>query len=1108
MIIQNNQTRVDFLETGDVRSISFEDIHVNQLFCNPIDEMASNLFLRLHNDDESIDVHPLLGKASNSEFSVSGALPQVQFKGTAGSAAYHVFLTVAHNGWFYDIIANNQGTAPLTIDLIYGQDIGLADKGHIQNNEAYNSQYIDHKAFETDQGYVILSRQNQWRQGGKAGFPVSMLGSFQKTRAFSTDGYLFFGKGYKWDNHIESLQEPLLDNRIYQYEFAYISLQSECFVLAPGEQRHLTFYGTVIPDWESSVTEPFDIAPIRKIHRSVTFNGNTQWNRYVPKVSIANTLSGHPLDEQEIQGLYPERRHEEYHEGRLLSFFTRECAHVVLAEKEKWVERPHGHILMAGHDDTSRQDLLASTNYMMGVFSSQTVLGNTSFNKMNSVCRNGLNVQKTTGQRVMVRRGGEYKLLTMPSLYETGMNYSRWLYKLDDDILEFRVLAHLAQPVLDFEFISHRGISYDLVIYNQLCCAPGEYEVPLAYSCQGNTLTLKHQAGTLSGDTYPELTFKITSDKPYALLNQAFFLGDLEVPPEPVVLWHYQSVDRFQQTTVGLIDGKDLCLAPTDFNKEAGAYLQWMINGINGLRLSHPVSSGLDIELDKMNDIALWYSHNAMVHYASPHGLEQFGGAAWGTRDVCQGPFEYFIATQNIEKARDILLTLYTHQYIEDGNWPQWFMFDRYSRIQHHESHGDIIVWPLKALAAYMNITGDMDILKEPLKYTTKKDYAFTESEETLWEHVKKQIENIREHFIPGTCLSCYGDGDWDDTLQPYDPALRVSMVSGWTVSLTYQTFRELSNALSAEHPDFAEEFRQLAEDIRKDYHKYVICDGVTSGFILFQEDSIKYLLHPKDKETGLSYRLLPMTRSMIGEMFTPDEAEAHYRLIREHLYHPDGVRLMDTTCRYRGGVNTYFRRAETAANFGREIGLQYVHAHIRFVESMAKMGKRDEAWDALLKVNPIGIRQAVPNAAPRQSNCYFSSSDAEFDNRYEAMENFSKLRTGEVGVKAGWRIYSSGPGIYLNQLISNVLGLRLQKDRVILDPILPEKCDGMHFDYRIHGKQVTIVYHLTGQSYISSLMIDGEAVTFETLSNPYRPGGVSFSEDCIRDGSIIHLYR
>ena len=48
----------------------------------------------------------------------------------------------------------------------------------------------------------------------------------------------------------------------------------------------------------------------------------------------------------------------------------------------------------------------------------------------------------------------------------------------------------------------------------------------------------------------------------------------------------------------------------------------------------------------------------------------------------------------------------------------------------------------------------------------------------------------------------------------------------------------------------------------------------------------------------------------------------------------------------YHGGTSTLFRRAESAANFGREIGLQYVHAHIRYIEALARIGRPDEAFD------------------------------------------------------------------------------------------------------------------------------------------------------------------
>lgn len=117
---------------------------------------------------------------------------------------------------------------------------------------------------------------------------------------------------------------------------------------------------------------------------------------------------------------------------------------------------------------------------------------------------------------------------------------------------------------------------------------------------------------------------------------------------------------------------------------------------MNGFHLSQ--NGGAADSLEKVNTLAWWYTHNMLVHYSVPHGLEQYGGAAWGTRDVCQGPAEYFLATQKYGEVRDILKTVYSHQYEDDGNWPQWFMFDRYAAIQQEESHGDIIVWPLKVL--------------------------------------------------------------------------------------------------------------------------------------------------------------------------------------------------------------------------------------------------------------------------------------------------------------------------------------------------------------------------------------------------------------------------
>src|SRR5947207_14766762 len=119
------------------------------------------------------------------------------------------------------------------------------------------------------------------------------------------------------------------------------------------------------------------------------------------------------------------------------------------------------------------------------------------------------------------------------------------------------------------------------------------------------------------------------------------------------------------------------------------------------------------------------------------------------------------------------------------------------------------------------------------------------------------------------------------------------------------------------------------------------------------------------------------MTRSIIAGLFTPEQAQHHLRIIREHLLFPDGTRLIDRPVAYQGGPERIFRRAESASYFGRAIGLLYIHAHLRYGEAMAVQGDADALWDALLVANPRGVTEGVANAAPPQGNAYVSRRHA-----------------------------------------------------------------------------------------------------------------------------------
>jgi CRISPR-associated protein Csx3 len=481
------------------------------------------------------------------------------------------------------------------------------------------------------------------------------------------------------------------------------------------------------------------------------------------------------------------------------------------------------------------------------------------------------------------------------------------------------------------------------------------------------------------------------------------------------------------------------------------------------------------------------------MHLTAPRGLEQYGGAAWGVRDVCQGPVEWLLATRQFAAVRRILAQVFSQQYADTRGWPQWFMFDPFRFIQSVHAHGDVPFWPVKGLCDYVEATGDFGFLDELLPYTDSKSFAWTSQRETVLQHAMRVVDVFDSRCIAGTALVNYGEGDWDDTLQPADPALRTSMVSAWTAALAYHVFRLLHRVCErAGRESQAGHLAARLPAMEADFRKYLMPDGVLAGFLVFGGKEPRPMLHPRDRVTGIRYRLLPMTRAVLAELLTPEQAQRHVALIRQHLLFPDGVRLMSDPVPYRGGVEKWFKRAETAANFGREIGLMYTHAHLRYVEALAKLGRGDELWEMLGRVTPAQLRARVKNAALRQANTYFSSSDGAFADRYEAARKFGKLRKGTVAVKGGWRVYSSGPGLYLHRVICGLLGLRDSFGTMVFDPVLPQALDGLVVEIERDGKLLEVRYRVGKQGCgVRRIRVNGREVPLEQReSNPYREGG------------------
>lgn len=1083
--IRNGNSTFTFLSRGDSFEWLHESVMINAFRGNTLNGSTNNIYLRLYKEN-TVKFYPLIGLASNSLLKSSSS--SLIFEGTVEQISYIVTFRLTPYGiWFWDITLNGNCDKA---DVVYSQDIGIGSKGSINSNELYNAQYLGHSIFNGDFGYVICSRQNMSQEGANPYLQQGSLGI--RSLAYSTDGTQFFGLSYKKTNVPEALLGDLPSiNK--QYELSHTALQTETFSISGS--KHFSFYGICKTDHPDIITE---IEYKHELESAYTYSEPQELQLIsTPSLSkIGSPYSSTQWDTKKISEYFPSRCLEEKSDNTLLSFFTSSKSHVVLQSKELITDRPHGHILMTNFDlNKVPQGVISTTNYMYGAFNCQLVVGNTSFNKLLSNHRGLLNTDKNSGQRIFVKIGDLYRQLTLPAAYEMDLSGSTWYYQLEDDILIVTSFVMYNRPEVVLNVHSVNNQKYDFIVTHQLSVGPGEYENDIELNEEGNIIQIRPSLNAMTQDFYPELHFRMKIPNDSSVSDDRIFF-DTNTTMNPSLL----TVTIPNSSNFDIVIQSYDCAEEVpfldyyDYSLQKEAYHEHY----NRLTCNFMLSSEKDqVSIQKLNTIISWYAHDALIHFASPHGLEQSGGAAWGTRDICQGPVEFFLTTQHYDLVRHILITLFSHQMTETYEWPQWFMFDRYT-IHQEDCHGDIVFWPLKAIGDYICTTGDSSILDEIVDYCSLENEQATKAPESILSHIKHAISNIKNRYLPGTALISYAGGDWDDTLQPTNNKLRENLVSAWTQILATQVLEQLSKSVLEKDPELSSDISHMAMDIQESFNKYLIKDGVIAGFLYRESDEMmKYMLHPTDRETSIHYRLLPLTRSIIAQLADTKLATRNMEIIDEHLSCPDGVRLMDHPASYNGGNSQIFLRAEQAANVGREISLQYVHAHIRYIEASAVLGLPDRAWDALMRVTPILLTDYVPNAITRQSNVYYSSSEGCFNDRYEYAANFDKLRTGDIKVKGGWRLYSSGPGIYIRRMVSDLLGIRFNKNNIHIDPIITKDLDGATFQFNCYGKTVFFTYHLAdNMNKPISVLSDGKELPGYYSKNRYRDGGIEISKD------------
>jgi len=1088
--------RAEINANGSLRRFDCGSICLPLFVGNELDGGPTNLYLRkLGGAPEWV---ALLGPTSPTSFhTASGMLVGTgSWRGINYSIA--LVLSESSTAWFWHVHLENTNTEPLTVDVTYAQDVALASYGGIRLNEFYVSQYIDHTPLELpDHGTLIASRQNQAADGKH---PWSLIGALRRATSFATDALQFHGLASRAGNAPVGILADL-PNRRLQHEHSMVVLRDAQIELAPRASATTGFFGVYVAD-HPGATSAADIEvaiqalALPEAKPPTLYSTGDESPHATTLFSSAALFESEDLSPEELRDLFGSQwRHVEVDEhGTRVSFFHGRDCHVVLRAKELRVMRPHGHLLRTGRNTTPDETALTSTAWMSGVFHSMVTEGHVSINRFLSTVHTYLGLFRSHGQRVFVEEGGQWHLLHVPSAFEIAPNRCRWVYQHAKGAIQVISEAKTDPHELTLSIEVTSGNAARFLISNHVALndddgsAPGAALWKLAGEKTGHQkITISPAANTELGRRFPHGNFTIAAasgTKFERVGGDELLFTDAQTRQQPFVC-----IITAASTHVGLSIRGGLVAEATP-----APLLAAKADDLTPRLMLHAPANQAPANqetLARLADIVPWFAQNALIHYLSPRGLEQYSGGGWGTRDVCQGPVELLLALGHVDAIRDLLIRVMANQN-PDGDWPQWWMFfDRERGIRAGDSHGDIIFWPLVVLAQYLTASGDLAVLDEKVRFF---DRAGPDAGElaTVWQHVERALALIEKRVIPGTALAAYGHGDWNDSLQPADPAMRENMCSAWTVTLHYQALVSLAGVLrTIGRAETAERFEKWADTIKLDFQRLLVVDGVLTGYALFNDKSHpRYLLHPSDQTTGVKYSSLAMIHAILEDLLTPEQAREHLKLIDQHLSTPDGVRLFDRPMPYHGGLQELFQRAETATFFGREIGLMYMHAHLRYAQALAHVGDAGKFLQALCQANPIGIRSIVPKATLRQANCYYSSSDAAFEDRYQASEEYQRIGRGSISLDGGWRVYSSGAGIALGLIIRRFLGVSQEARHLRVDPVIPATLDGLRVESTLRGRPVELIYEIKGAGCgVNLVTLNDAQLPFDTESNPYRRG-------------------
>jgi len=404
---------------------------------------------------------------------------------------------------------------------------------------------------------------------------------------------------------------------------------------------------------------------------------------------------------------------------------------------------------------------------------------------------------------------------------------------------------------------------------------------------------------------------------------------------------------------------------------------------------------------------------------------------------------------------RTALLTALAQQK-SNGEMPDGILLTEEAELKYINQipHTDHCVWLVICLQAYLNETGDLNLLNEQVTFSDSTDTA------SVYKHLCLSMDwLIKNRDARG--LSFIAQGDWCDPMNMV--GYKGKGVSGWlTQALSFALQHWASICRTADQEHDAEHYLNISQEINSCINKHLwdgnwYARGITDDGIHFGTQN--------DNEG----RIFLNTQSWAFFCNAPNAKQQQKMLhaIAEQLDTPFGPAMFAPAfTAMRDDIGRVTQKFPGSA----ENGSVYNHAAAFYASSLFHINKSDLAFDVLRKMIPgpskldFEKRGQLPVYIPN----YYRGAYYQFPRT--AGRSSHLFNTGTVS----W---------YLQMVVESLAGLKGQADGLLINPQLPSSWNTFNAVRQFRGATIKLNVTRSFDCSITLIKLDGQVLEDNTIN-------------------------